>query len=85
MPALYFDHKWQSYRQKVIPPNAGPTQLTETRRAFYAGAFAAVDRVCEHVLSRNTQLSVEDLLRKLIQEIDETVSQEGLLPGGGIR
>lgn len=29
---------WESYKKMVIPPNAHPTQIKETRRAFYAGA-----------------------------------------------
>lgn len=31
---------WQSFRAKVIHPEAGPTQLVEMRRAFYAAASA---------------------------------------------
>jgi hypothetical protein len=37
---LLIEKAWLSYRQKVIPPNAGETQVTESRRAFYAGAAA---------------------------------------------
>jgi hypothetical protein len=29
---------WDDYRAKVIPHDAGATQLQESRRAFYAGA-----------------------------------------------
>jgi hypothetical protein len=29
---------WQDYRAKVIPSEAGAIQITESRRAFYAGA-----------------------------------------------
>ncbi len=32
--------EWRSYEAKVIPPGASTIQITETRRAFYAGAFA---------------------------------------------
>ena len=35
---LLIEKSWLSYRQSVIPKNAGPTQLIESRRAFYAGA-----------------------------------------------
>jgi hypothetical protein len=41
----YMNHKhadldvaWEDYASKVIPDNAGSTQVEETRRAFYAGA-----------------------------------------------
>lgn len=30
---------WRSYVGGVVPGNAGPVQLEETRRAFYAGAW----------------------------------------------
>jgi hypothetical protein len=29
---------WDDYRAIVVPKNAGPTQVQECRRAFYAGA-----------------------------------------------
>lgn len=35
----FFD-AWKGYEQRVIPPDAGPTQREECRRAFYAGAAA---------------------------------------------
>lgn len=31
---------WESYLREVISPAAGPNQISETRRAFYAGAAA---------------------------------------------
>jgi hypothetical protein len=31
---------WGNYQRNVLPPEAGPEQLIETRRAFYAGAHA---------------------------------------------
>jgi hypothetical protein len=32
---------WKSYRE-VLHPQAGPIQITETRRAFYAGAWSVL-------------------------------------------
>lgn len=32
---------WESYRRDVVPKDASETQLTETKRAFYAGAWGA--------------------------------------------
>lgn len=29
---------WLGYRYQVVPATAGPVQIEETRRAFYAGA-----------------------------------------------
>jgi hypothetical protein len=31
---------WAEYREKVVPKDAGPTQIRECRVAFYAGAHA---------------------------------------------
>lgn len=36
---------WTGYRRKVIPISAGPAQVTETRRAFYAGAQALMGEI----------------------------------------
>ncbi len=32
------EKNWLDYRANVVPPQADETQVTETRRAFYAGA-----------------------------------------------
>jgi hypothetical protein len=32
--------EWDTYAKAVLPGNAMPVQATETRRAFYAGAYA---------------------------------------------
>lgn len=32
--------EWKSYRQRVIPATCSAVQDEESRRAFYAGAFA---------------------------------------------
>lgn len=32
---------WASYRERVVPVEAGEVQVEECRRAFYAGASAA--------------------------------------------
>lgn len=34
--------EWEIFRKDVIPPGAPPIQLVECRRAFYAGAHAAL-------------------------------------------
>ena len=31
---------WESYREIVVPPDAGVVQVEESRQAFYAGATA---------------------------------------------
>lgn len=32
--------EWNEYRDRVVPKDASPTQLQETRRAWYGGAWA---------------------------------------------
>ena len=32
--------EWNTYRNAVVPKDAGETQLTEMRRSFFAGAWA---------------------------------------------
>lgn len=34
---------WESYRAEVLPEDAGLVQITECRRAFYAGAQAMIN------------------------------------------
>ena len=36
---------WRSYRMNVLPARCSPVQETETKRAFYAGAFAALSEL----------------------------------------
>jgi hypothetical protein len=42
--------QWRSYRNDVMPVNAGPTQLQETRRAFYAAANSML-QVMLHIVA----------------------------------
>lgn len=39
---------WESYRAKVLPPDAPDVQVVETRRAFYAGATIVLE-ICKRV------------------------------------
>ena len=45
--------EWAEYRSKVVPMNAHQTQVIETRRAFYSGAFA--------LLVQFIQMSADDI------------------------
>lgn len=46
---------WQEYRGRVVPRDAPPVQLQETRRSFYAGAWAVLSR-----LSANACAGLDD-------------------------
>ena len=38
---------WNNYRNKVVPSGAGPVQLEETKRAFFAGTLSLMDGIAE--------------------------------------
>lgn len=64
--------EWTTYRNKVIPKAAGSTQLTESRRAFYAGAWALYTLMMKH-LEAGTEETVNDLvfMEGLAREMEE--------------
>jgi hypothetical protein len=39
------NERWNDYRERVIPKDAGEIQLKETRRAFYAGTISTLEAV----------------------------------------
>jgi hypothetical protein len=39
------EKSWDSYKQLVVPGNASPVQIDETRKAFYAGAAGVLEAV----------------------------------------
>ncbi len=39
--------QWESYRESVIPNDAGAIQVQECQRAFYAGACSILNIQCE--------------------------------------
>jgi hypothetical protein len=55
--------EWQEFSAMTQPSNAGAVQRTETRRAFYGGAWAMLT-----MLTRATdQLSEDDVVKYLSQ------------------
>lgn len=56
---------WESYRHEVLPANAGPAQIAETRRAFYAGSYITLMNIATHVGDPNAdeEEGVENLER----------------------
>lgn len=73
--------EWNSYRENVMPADAGPEQAQEARRAFYAGAtsmFFLMVRVGEgadpNVVTENELAVVDgwhDELVAFLREIEE--------------
>ncbi len=57
--------EWLSYRA-CLPANIGAVQLSETRRAFYAGATAMLSTILLH-LTPGTEPAEDDL--RMMDEI----------------
>jgi len=36
---------WRSYKRHVLHPDAGPRQIRETKKAFYAGAVLLLENI----------------------------------------
>jgi hypothetical protein len=68
----WFAEKWEQYRLKVVPANAGPVQMAETRQAFYSGAYAAFCALLEVQLSDGQQVTDGDVrkIEALHQEVE---------------
>jgi hypothetical protein len=74
---------WVSYRERVVPADAGQHQVLETQRAFYAGAASMWDLVTGG-LSAGTEPQPEDLERmdSLHRELVDYVASQGVARGG---
>lgn len=66
---------WASYRQRVVPTNAGQVQVEETRRGFYAGAAAVFGSVIDQ-LSPGDEITDADVavLETIQRELDEHIA-----------
>jgi len=51
---------WDDYHEIVIPQNAGPLQVRECKRAFYAGAESLMVTI-SHGLSEALEVRQEDV------------------------
>ena len=81
MTEKYIERGWENYRQMVVPADASPVQIDETRRAFYAGA-AVLFHTIMRVLDPSDEpteadlANMDDISRELDafgQEIDKHV------------
>lgn len=70
---------WKDYKEKVIPKDASEIQLSETEKAFFAGAvvvFSAVYATGEEDVSENEAL---DVLTELNDEITAHIAKWELI------
>jgi hypothetical protein len=64
---------WNDYRARVMPANAGPIQVQESRRAFYAGAQAFFG-IQLHGLDKEDQEPTEDDM-KMMDELHAELNE----------
>ena len=57
---LLIEAEWKSYLAEVVPKDAGEDQITETRRAFYAGAGSLFKTIL-NILEPGTEATDVDL------------------------
>lgn len=67
--------KWESYLREVVPANAGPVQVEECRRAFYAGAGSLLNITSTVIpyMSEDAGVAVLEGLHQELQGFAKTV------------
>lgn len=72
---------WRSYRINVLPPRCSPVQETETKRAFYAGAFAALSELDATASTDIPEAQQIDRLQAMMLEL--IAFQQSVVKGHG--
>lgn len=66
----HIEAAWQGYFRKVLPDNASEIQIVETKRAFFAGAFAFFQITMTNLEPGLTETPLDiHLMENLTQEI----------------
>jgi hypothetical protein len=79
--------KWDQYEEMVVPASAGPNQRIETRRAFYAGAYAmltTMEDLPEDISEEAGAMVLEGCKEEILafMEIQKQVGATGAYPDG---
>lgn len=66
------EQEWREFESHTIPPRAGDPQRKDMRRAFYAGAFAILQRTA-HALSEGDAMTPADdaIMEGVAKEFDD--------------
>jgi len=74
-----FFAEWKAYRQQVLPADASEVQVTECRRAFYAGASAFLF-LTSKLMSDGDAITDADMdaIMKVHSELAEFANRGGL-------
>ena len=75
-PVGIIEGSWADFKRTCIHPDAGPTQLEECKKAFYAGAMA--------VMQANITIADGDLTEVQGVQLIEGIWQECLLFAKGL-
>jgi len=59
-PDKTLEKLWTDYA-KVLPPDAGPVQLVETKKAFYAGAYSILATMVAQVGDEEEEVTEKDM------------------------
>jgi hypothetical protein len=67
----WIERAWDRYRKMVVPADAGPVQVAETRQAFMAGAAILFTAIMQGVSEGDeVQESDERLMADIQAEVD---------------
>lgn len=66
---IRFQKEWEDFRDKVIPNSASAVQISETKKAFYAGALALVS-LTSRMFSEGEEVTDQD-----VSDYDSLVSE----------
>lgn len=68
----FIEQEWLRYKPGVMPKDAGPTQIIQSRRAFYAGAQALFG-IVTGFLSPGDKATSADIvnMESLLAELDD--------------
>jgi hypothetical protein len=72
--ARLIETQWNDFRVKVIPKDAPPVQLSEMRRAFFAGAWAHYS-IIMNSLDAGSEATDKDLV--MMADLDAEMREFG--------
>lgn len=66
--------QWKSYLEKVVPEDAGPNQVSETKKSFYAGAVVLYEMMVEDIPAMSEADGIA-MMQELGAEIDQALTE----------
>lgn len=76
--AGHIEEGWRSYRNKVVPKDAPPVQVRETRLAFYAGVAHLLETLLTRLAPGREPTDADfKMMDDIHQEVDAFIRQLG--------